>query len=150
MKHGATCPLALVEVEAIFFEAACIDNSRPRTPRRPRRFSQVVDACPHEVACHVVIRADKLPEFFYVEISARSIPRPEILLCELREQTAVLASNAAHCWAFGADDAPCGKCFAVDAVILFGAIAPAVNVVIAHNVERGAKNTGRPLSEKRP
>src|SRR5579862_9800363 len=59
MKYWLVRPLALIEVKAVFFEAACIQNSGRRTFHWPACFAKMVEAGPHEIAGDVIVGADK-------------------------------------------------------------------------------------------
>ena len=56
-----------------------------------------------------------------------------------RKQAPIIAANAAQRAAFGADDAAIRESRVIDAVIFFGAVAPAIHVVVADDVELGKK-----------
>ena len=138
VQHRLIGPLALVEVEAVLAEAARVDDPGGGALRGPARLAQVIDAGPHEVAGHVVVGSDELPQLLGVDVPAPVDPAGAG--CGFAgEQRAIVAPDAAHRPAFRANHASLRKRLPVDAVILLDAVAPAVHVVIADHVEEGQK-----------
>ena len=143
-EHGFFGPLALVEVVAVLGEAAAIDAAGAGAARAAEGFAEVVDAGPHEVAGDVVVGADEFPELFGVEAAEAADHAASGSGRGGRgggpgEQRAVVAAGAAHARAFGADHAPFGVGELVDAVVKLAALAPAVGVVIADDIEEVEK-----------
>jgi len=107
--------------------------------------SQVVDARPHEVACHVVVRAHEPPQLLHVDhpAPAHAPEQAERTLGLVRDQGAVIPPHPAHGSALGPDDLPVGVRVPVDAVDLLCPVPPAVRVVVAHHVQQVQERLGR-------
>src|SRR5208283_1247397 len=137
-------PLALIKVEAIFLEAAGVNDAGGRTLHRPSCFSQVINASPHEIAGNVIMYVHKLPQLFHVDVSSgqeTGKSRRKLIW----KQGAVIAADAAHRFAFRADKTTLRKRGAVDAVIFFPSVAPPVYIVVTNDIELIEKLRSRGL-----
>src|ERR1035437_5662115 len=157
VQHASFGPLALVEVEAVLLEAAGVDHAGGRALARLARFTQVIDAGPHEVAGHVVVGADESPQLFDIDVAAAAAAEHHGGGRGSRrgggrrgggEQSAIIAARAAHGPALRADHAPLGKGRAIDAVVFLFAGAPAIHVVVANHVELRQELGADPVGQR--
>ena len=86
------------------------------------------------------MECDELPELLGIDAEIGRVGEPgNRVILFVRSQAAIFATNAADTDALGSDEATLGEGGAIDAVVEVGAIAPAIDVVVADDVEFGEK-----------
>src|SRR6202044_2679895 len=95
------------KVETVFLETTGVEDAGRRNAHGPEGLAEVADSGPHKIAGNILVGADELPKLLNIDV--------EILLEEEapqfgwivgREKASIIASNAAQCAAFGADNTP--------------------------------------------
>ena len=125
-------PDGLIEVIAVLGIAAGVQHAGPGALVRPEAFAEVIDAGPHEAAHDIGTGADELPELFRLEgLGIVGCPSPHAL----RRLQAVIPARAVDRDILRAQQQPVGMFDLFLLIEGFRALAPAVSIVDADNIE---------------